>query len=160
MTSRATILHGAGWSAIACTRDGGKVPPEALPPGAPCPSCGAALLEAGLAKVRGTQLPRLVCPACPWRGYRGELPRRAVPRAGERVEDDLDAVRARILDALYGIEQLREARDEDLAAIDFCDGVQPKLESMRDWIDEHQRVTPAMAVAIANMAAGVERWLG
>lgn len=45
------------------------------------------------------------------------------------------------------------------AGVDFGRSVQEKLESMAEWIDENQHVTPRQLKAIKNMGQGVERWL-
>jgi len=37
--------------------------------------------------------------------------------------------------------------------------VREKVESMRIWIEENEKVTPLMIVALENMRQGVDRWL-
>lgn len=44
-------------------------------------------------------------------------------------------------------------------AEDFNFSVLEKTESIRDWIAEHETVTPAQQDALDNMESGVMRWL-
>lgn len=55
--------------------------------------------------------------------------------------------------ALEEIESLPEAAE------DFASSVQEKLESMHEWIANNSHVTPAQAVAIGSMRAGIQKWL-
>lgn len=45
------------------------------------------------------------------------------------------------------------------AAVDFGFAIREKAESIRAWAAENGHYTPKMAAAIANMQAGVDRWL-
>jgi len=54
---------------------------------------------------------------------------------------------------LANIEELPEAAE------DFGASIQEKIESMAEWIETNERVTPKMISALSNMHAGVEKWM-
>jgi len=64
-------------------------------------------------------------------------------------------------------EEAMELADDILSDLDdipergeeFADSVREKVESMRIWIEENEKVTPLMIVALENMRQGVDRWL-
>lgn len=56
-------------------------------------------------------------------------------------------------DLLRDLEELPERAEE------FRDGVQEKVEGMREWMMEHEAVTDKMVTALENMRAGVDKWL-
>ena len=59
----------------------------------------------------------------------------------------LEEVQARITELLDRVEELPQEAE------DFAHSVQVKLESMRDWIDENQRVTSKQLDAIEKDGA-------
>jgi hypothetical protein len=42
---------------------------------------------------------------------------------------------------------------------DFASGVREKLESIRLWVQDHDKVTPKMLTSLQNMQRGAERWV-
>jgi len=48
--------------------------------------------------------------------------------------------------------------DAPSAAKDYAEGVTPKLESMREWIEQHQRVTDKLKASVERMHEGALRW--
>jgi hypothetical protein len=56
-------------------------------------------------------------------------------------------------DILIDLDELPDAADE------FAESVREKVESMSEWIQEHDKVTPKMVKALKNMKDGVARWL-
>jgi len=56
-------------------------------------------------------------------------------------------------DILSSLEDLPEHAE------DFSDSVHEKVTSMRDWIDENERVTDKMISALENIQSGVSKWL-
>jgi len=53
---------------------------------------------------------------------------------------------------------------EDIPSIpeegeEFAESVEEKVQSMREWMEEKEWVTPAMAAALRNMREGVDKWL-
>lgn len=44
-------------------------------------------------------------------------------------------------------------------AEDFRDSVREKVESIRDWVEEHETITERQAEALRNIRAGVDKWL-
>lgn len=54
------------------------------------------------------------------------------------------------------LEKLHELPDR---AEEFKESVEGKVESMKEWILEHEKVTDKQADSLENMMAGAERWL-
>jgi hypothetical protein len=54
------------------------------------------------------------------------------------------------------LELIEELPD---AASDFGESIKDKVESMREWIEENETVTPKMYTALENMKAGCAKWL-
>jgi hypothetical protein len=54
------------------------------------------------------------------------------------------------------IEDLEELPER---AEDFVAGVQPKVESMEEWIDTNSACTERMAEALLNMRRGTDKWM-
>jgi len=79
--------------------------------------------------------------------------KRATPTTHVAAPDsDVAAALADIDDAINATGDLPDR------AADFAESVVAKLESIRSWIEEHDDVTAAQREAVANMAAGIERW--
>ena len=56
-------------------------------------------------------------------------------------------------------EALDAAEDIPRSGVHFRDSVQQKIEDMKDWAEENERVTEVMWTALENMRNGIERWL-
>lgn len=41
----------------------------------------------------------------------------------------------------------------------FAEAVREKIESMKEWAEEHEAVTEKMVKALEGMAGGVAKWL-
>lgn len=44
-------------------------------------------------------------------------------------------------------------------AEDFADSVKEKLESIEVWVEENKHITDSQQNAVANMEAGIGRWM-
>ena len=42
---------------------------------------------------------------------------------------------------------------------DFAESVRDKITSMREWIEDKERVTEKMETALMNMQGGINKWL-
>lgn len=45
------------------------------------------------------------------------------------------------------------------AAQDFAGSVSEKVNSMKEWISNNQKVTDKMSVSLSNMDSGCDKWL-
>lgn len=78
---------------------------------------------------------------------------KAVQSTGRVDEGDWEHALEVIEEALASLDDLPERAE------DFRESVRDKLESICDWVAEHESITGAQATAVNNMIAGIERWL-
>lgn len=66
-------------------------------------------------------------------------------------------------EAIEAVEQcdriLEACEDVPERAEDFATSVMEKVESMREWIVKHDRVTPKIAASLENMESAIDRCL-
>lgn len=109
----------------------------------------------GKSLVSGATLPT-------WGESKPEI-RAAWEAAGEAVERE---VVAELVDEPADLEELEQC-DRILALCDdvpergeeFAESVRGKVESIRDWIEEHGEATEAQQQALDNMEEAVGRWI-
>lgn len=87
---------------------------------------------------------------------------RPAPPSEEEADEEFDDG-SELLAAEEAIEQCDNILEliEELPdrAEDFGDSIRTKVESMREWIVEHDHVTEAQQQSLDNMENGVLRWL-
>lgn len=54
---------------------------------------------------------------------------------------------------------ISDAGDLPERAEDFADSVKEKLGSIEAWVEEKKHITDAQQSAVANMEAGIGRWM-
>lgn len=137
-------------------RWGGKAYPEP-----PCPHCTNRAAAEGKSRVApvGVRVKAsgVSDPGRPIRiSLRGGKPPAPPPVEADTSDDSQPAWEA-------AVEQcddlLAACLDLPSRAEDFAFSVREKVESIRDWIVEHEHVTEAQLSALDNMNGGVDRWL-
>lgn len=82
----------------------------------------------------------------------GKMARAADKSRQGRAETDWRGFLRRAQEVLSDLDELPERAE------DFAESVREKIEDMRSWVEERERVTQRQEDALANMAEGVRRW--